>query len=163
MKFLVSFFTVSLLFIHMSALANSSKSNSVSSSRPATINCQIQGYEAVPQVASNYLKKFSFKKRIKVFGWESCFKQATLLSKAVPFSVKAQGAFRIYHEGEAHYIVGSMEKVRVFKWIYKVKKGEYRSGVISKFTDSNIFYPEEGTRIFDQGGVVLNIDTRPIE
>lgn len=152
MKFLISLFTVSLFFIHTTE----------ASARPI-INCQIQGYEASPQVASDYLKKFEAKTRIKVGNWESCYKRATLFTKSYPAEVTSFGFQTVFHNGVRRTIVGSLKKYRVYKWIYKVSKGNYISGIITKHTDSHVVYPKEGPLLFDEGGVLLNVDTSPIE
>jgi hypothetical protein len=151
-KLLISLFTVSVFFIQTAQAG----------SKPI-INCQIQGYEAATQIAPDYLRKFQAKSRIKVGNWESCYKRATLFSKKYDHEVSNLGVHRVYHNGVPHTVVGKLKKVRVFKWIYKVSKGKYISGIISKYTDSHVLFPSEGSHLFDQGGVLLDIDPRLIE
>lgn len=148
MKFLIGFLSFSLFFIHTS---HASKIR-----RRPVVNCQVQGYEASPHIAPDYLKKFSARQRIITANWEACFKQATLFTHKYPSQVPAKTSV-------LSSVFGSPNNYRVFKWIYKEADGSFRSGIISKYSDQHIDFPEEGSIVFDQGGTLLNIDTSRIE
>ena len=123
----------------------------------------VANFEASPQVAPDYLKKFPAKSRSTVGGWESCYKRATLFTKSYPVEVTSLGFHRIFHNGVSRTIIGNLKKIRIYKWIYKVSKGNYVSGIITRYTDSNVFYPKEGPLLFGKAGVLLDIETSRIE
>lgn len=149
MKFLFSFFTLSLLLTQSIQAAESPDVTGLNS-RPV-VNCQIQGYEAQPENSPRDIKKFPAKARLITASWEACFKEATVYTRKFPFKQSSSGVF------------SSTTKYRLYKWIFRHVDGHFISGIITKHTDSHIDFPEEGSLLFDQSGFLLDIDTSRIE
>lgn len=152
-KFLLGALLICLSFFHLNESAHAASYN----------NCQITGYQAHTNVAPDYIHRFGVFRKIKVTDWEGCFIKATLLSHKYTHENNKYGVHRFYTSSGPVSFMGTLKRVRIFKWIFRHQDGSYSSGIISKYTDHNVIEPALGFHAYDASGFLLNIDSSEIE